>query len=53
MNKNTIKLINDTISSIMCYINGDVSYIQLVSWLQEGLHLPSEVVDHVITVINR
>lgn len=50
MNKNEIKVVNDTISSIVCYIMGEFNEAQLESKMEE-LKLPKEVVEHIRTVV--
>lgn len=50
MNKNEIKMVNDTISSIVCYIKGEWSEAQLENNMQV-LELPEEVIEHIKTIV--
>ena len=53
MTEEQIKLMNDTISAIMCYKNGERSRIDLINHLKNFLELPEDVVEHVNTIIDR
>ena len=53
MTEKEIRLINNTISAIACYKNGEWSRIDLIHCLKNFLELPEEVVEHVDTVIVR
>lgn len=50
MDTNEIKVINDTISSIVCYIMGEFNTAQLESKMKE-FELPKDVVEHIRTVV--
>lgn len=50
MNKNEIKMVNDTISSIVCYMRGEWTESQLMGRIEE-LGLPKEVVEHIQTIV--
>jgi hypothetical protein len=53
MTKEQIKLMNDTISALVCYKNGEWSRIGLMNYLKNFLELPEDVVEHVNTIIDR
>lgn len=53
MTEEQIKLMNDTISAIMCYKNGEWSRTDLMSFLKNFLELPENVIEHVNTIIDR
>lgn len=53
MTEEQIKLMNDTISAIVCYKNGEWSRIDLMNHLKNFLELPDDVVEHVNTIIDR
>ena len=50
MNQEQIKVVNDTISSIVCYIMGEFSEAQLESKMKE-FELPEEIVEHIRTIV--
>ena len=53
MTEEQIRLINNTISAIVCYKNGEWSRIELMNHLKNFLELPEDVVEHVNTIIDR
>jgi len=53
MTEEQIRLINNTISAIVCYRNGEWSRIDLMNHLKCFLGLPDDVVEHVNTIIDK
>ena len=53
MTKEQIRLMNNAISAIVCYRNGDWTRPQLLKHLKNFLELPEDVVEHVNTIIDR
>ena len=53
MTEEQIKLMNDTISGILCYKRGEWSRNGLIRFLEYSLKLPKDVVEHVNTIIDR
>ena len=53
MTEEQIKLMNDTISGILCYKRGEWTRDGLIRFLRYIQELPEEVVEHVNTIIDR
>jgi len=53
MTEEQIKLMNNTISAIVCYKNGEWKRVDLIHHLVNFLELPEDVVEHVNTIIDR
>lgn len=53
MTKEQIRLLNNTISAIVCYKNGEWSRYHLMDHLKNFLELPEDVIEHVDTIIDR
>ena len=54
MSKELIKLINDVASSVACTIaDSNISIDRMEIHLRDHLRVPSEVVEHCITIVDR
>ena len=51
MNEDEIKLLNDLASSLCCYFTGDWTHWELMHNLKDNLGLPSDVLEHVETIL--